>query len=110
MSTATRSTYVKRAYWRKEMKPPKDAATIAFSAPHAHLIESGRRRSGEIRPRKKRGKRALRIGSALRSRSQYRRVSSQPFLGPTIEETQTTMVEALAKVLGKRLEEALPGK
>lgn len=110
VSTATRSTYVKRTYWRKEQKPPKDAATVGFSAPHAHLIESGRRRAGDIRPRKKRGKKALRIGTDLRSRSRYRRASARPFLGPAIEETQTTMVEALAKVLSKRLEEALPGK
>ncbi len=118
ISTATRSTYVSRRYWRKEKKPPKGAATIAFSAPHGHLVEGGRRKSGRFGPRgdvsregvlRRTGKRALRIGNVLRARSRYRRISSRPFLGPALEETHERMAEAIADKLGKRWAWRLPG-
>jgi hypothetical protein len=54
VSTRSKSTYKRRKYWRREKKPPVAGATIGISAPHAHLMESGRRKRGVIRPRKKR--------------------------------------------------------
>jgi hypothetical protein len=118
VSTATRSTYVSRRYWRREKKPPKGGATIGFSAPHAHLIEGGRRKAGTFGPRgdrrhngvlRRSGKRALRIGNGmLRSRSRFRRMSSRPFLGPALEATKDTMVKELAGVLRTRLQDKLP--
>lgn len=108
VSTASRSTFVKRPFWRKEKRPPAGGATIGFSAPHAHLIESGRRRAGVIAPRIKRGRKALRIGSEIRARSHFRRVSSRPYLGPALEATKETMVRELAHVLNRKLEAGMP--
>lgn len=105
VSTATRSTYVRRPYWRKEKKPPQGAATVAFSAPHAHLIESGRRRVGPIRPRRAQ---ALRIEGRFRAASRYRRTSGRHFLGEAIDATKATMVEELAAVLREGLEREMP--
>ena len=105
ISTKSRSTYVRRGYWRKEKKPPANAVTIAFSAPHSHLIEGGRRSSGTIAPRKRQ---ALRVNGKFVSRSRYGRVAAKPFLGPALEATRTTMVEELAGVLRKRLEGGMP--
>lgn len=108
VATATKSSYVKRRYWRKEKKAPKGGAVIAFSAPHAHLMESGRRRAGVIAPRRKRGKKALRINGQFRARSRFRRMSSRPFLGPALEATKETMVRELARVLNRKLEAGMP--
>lgn len=105
VSTASRSTYRTRRYWRREKKPPAGAATVGFSAPHAHLLEGGRRKSGVIRPRRKR---ALHIDGQFRGASRYRRMSSRPFLGPAIDATKERMVEELAGVLRKQLERELP--
>lgn len=113
-----RSTYVKRRYWRKEQLAKNAAeAVIGFTAPHAHLIESGRRRRGDIRPRgevrhngalRRSGKRALVINGSVRSRSRYRRVSSQPFLGPALEASQKRVPQELARIYRARLEQELP--
>lgn len=110
VATNSKSTYRKRRYWRKEKTPPKGGAVVAFTAPHAHLLESGRRRTGVIAPRPKRGKKALRIGDdgQLRARSRYRRMAAQPFVAPAVEDTKTTMVEALADVLHSKLESEMP--
>ena len=113
-----RSTYVKRAYWRRERVARNAAeAVIGFTAPHAHLIESGRRRRGDIRPRgdvrarngtlRRSGKRALVINGSLRSRSRYKRVSSQPFLGPALEASQERVPQELARIYRARLEQEL---
>jgi hypothetical protein len=113
VSTASRSTYQRRKSWRKEKKPPVNGATVGFSAPHAHLIESGRRKSGRFGPKRvRRGepKKALKIGDRYVARSRFKRVSSQPFLGPALEETRTTMVEELASTYRGWLERLLPGK
>ena len=112
VSTATKSTYKKRAYWRKEKKPPVNGATVGFSAPHAHLIESGRRKSGKFGPTARRRKQrsgnlALTIGGRYYARSKYTRMRSRPFLGPALEETKTTMVEELALTLRTKLERLL---
>lgn len=104
VATRSQSTYKRRRYWRKEKTPPKNGAVIGFTAPHAHLMESGRRRRGEIKPRKGGGKRALLINGSLRSRSRYNRMSSRPFLGPALEATKETMVERVAEKLRQRLE------
>lgn len=108
LSLPDRTTYQAKKFSRKEAKPPKYAITVAFSAPHAHLIESGRRRRGFIYPKKKRGTKALRIGDRFVSRSRYKRMSSRPFLGPAIDATRETMVRELANVLRGRLEQHLP--
>ena len=50
VGTRSKSTYRKRPYWRREKTPPKGGAVVNFTAPHAHLIESGRRKRGVIRP------------------------------------------------------------
>ena len=105
VATASRSTYVRRGYWRKERKPPKDAATIAFTAPHAHLLEGGRHGQGIIRPRKRQ---ALRIGGEFRARPRYGRMRAKPFLGPALDAKRAAMASELAAVLGKRVNEAMP--
>lgn len=109
VSTASRSTYVKRAYWRKEKKPPKGGATVGFSAPHAHLIESGRRKAGKFGPKARRRdqRKALKIGDRFVARSRFKRMSSRPFVGPALEATKETMVRELADVLRSKLERFL---
>lgn len=119
VSTAKRSTYQRRPYWRKEKKPPQNAVTVAFSAPHAHLMESGRRKAGPLMPRgsvmyggrvyRNNGnyRKALRIDGQYRSHSRYRRMSAHPFLGPAIDDTRETMVQEIAKVLNKALESGM---
>lgn len=102
VSTRSKSTYKRRAYWRREKTPPKNGATIGFTAPHAHLIESGRRKRGVIRPGK--GKRALVINGSVRGGSRYNRMSSRPFLGPALEASKETLANELAQVLRIRLE------
>lgn len=113
VSTRSKSTYQRRAYWRKEKQPPKNGATIGFTAPHAHLMESGRRKRGNIRPRgdvtyqgvlRRRGKRALSINGSIRASSRYNRMSSRPFLGPALEASKDTLAKELASVLRSRLE------
>ena len=117
VSTRAKSTYKRRRYWRKEKLPPKNGATIGFTAPHAHLIESGRRKHGVIRPRgdtsyqgvlRRTGKKALLVNGRFLARSRFNRMSSRPFLGPAIEATRETMVRELANVLGRRLESEGP--
>ena len=110
VSTPSRSTYQRRKFYRKEKAPPIGGATVGFSAPHAHLIESGRRRAGKFGPKTGRrgsGKRALKINDRFVARSRYKRLSSRPFLGPALEETKETMVQELAKVLRSKLERFL---
>lgn len=104
-----KSTYVRRKYWRREKKVRTGEAVIAFTAPHAHLIESGRRKRGEILPRK-RGRKALRINGRLLARSKFKRMSSKPFLGPALEASQETIPEELAKVYRTWLERLLGGR
>jgi hypothetical protein len=100
-----RSTYKKRRYWRKE-KFPKDAeAVIGFTAPHAHLMESGRRQSGIIKPGKKR--KALLIEGQFRSRSRFKRMHSRPFLGPALEAGRESVPRAMAQVYGNWLDRYL---
>lgn len=97
-----RSTYRPRRYWRREKKARDGEAVIGFMAPHAHLMESGRRKRGEIRPGKRR--RALRIDGQFRSRSNFRRMSSRPFVGPALEATREDIPRELAKVYRSWLE------
>jgi hypothetical protein len=113
VATRTKSTYVRRRYWRKEKTPPKGGAVVGFTAPHAHLLESGRRKRGVIRPRgdvtyqgvlRRSGKRALSINGMARSSSKYNRMSSRPFLGPGLDAAATSMANELAQVLRTRLE------
>lgn len=111
ISTASRSTYKRRPYWRREKKPPKGGATIAFSAPHAHLVEGGRRSSGTFKPRKwKNGGsyKALKINGRFYARSSYKRVAARPFVHPAVEQTRDRMVEALARALNVHLEREMP--
>jgi hypothetical protein len=110
VATASKSTYRKRRYWRKEKTPPRHGAVIAFTAPHAHLMESGRRKVGPIVPRTKGGKHALRVSAdgQLRARSRYRRMAARPFVGPAIDATKDSMAEEIAKVLNQRLESEMP--
>lgn len=111
VSTKWRTTYVRRMYWRREKKPKaQDDVVVGFTAPHAHLIEGGRRRAGKIYPKKKRGAKALFIQGQFRATSRYRRMSSRPFLGPAVDATKDTMVEELAKRYRSVLERLLPGR
>ena len=103
-----KSTYVRRLYWRRERKVRSGEAVIAFTAPHAHLIESGRRRAGQIRPR--RGNRALLINGKFVSRSRFRRASSRPFLGPALEASREAVPREIAKVYGSWLDKLLGGR
>jgi hypothetical protein len=104
ISTATKSTYERHYGWRREIKPLKGGVIIGFSAPHAHLIEAGRRKGGDIKPRKK----TLKIGDSFVARSRFRRMAARPFLGPAVDETRETMVEDLAAVLREKLEQHMP--
>lgn len=109
VGTRSKSTYRRRRYWRKKIKPPANTAVVAFTAPHAHLLESGRKRTGRIQPRTRGGKRALQIGDGtLRTRSRYRRMAARPFVGPALDATKDTMLEAITKVLHDRLENEMP--
>lgn len=100
-----KSTYTKRRYWRREKFARDGEAVIGFSAPHAHLIESGRRRRGVIVPGKRR--KALRIGGDVVARSKYKRMSSKPFLGPALEASRNLVPVELAKVYASWLERLL---
>lgn len=102
-----KSTYVKRRYWRREKKAREAEAVIGFSAPHAHLIESGRRRAGKILPRRAK---ALRIDGRFVSQSRYKRVSSRPFLGPALEASRELVPREIAKVYGSWLDRLLGDK
>lgn len=104
VGTRSQSTYKRRRYWRKEKTPPKGGAVVGFTAPHAHLMESGRRKRGQIRPIKGGGKRALSINGSVRATSKFNRMSSRPFLGPALEATQADMVERVAEKLQIRLD------
>lgn len=104
-----KSTYVKRRYWRREKPVRTGEAVIAFTAPHAHLMESGRRKRGKIVPTKRGGKRALAINGRIRAASQYKRMSSRPFVGPAIEASQEAIPEALAKEYRSWLERLIGG-
>ncbi len=113
VGTRSKSTYVQRRYWRKEKAAPKGGAVVGFTAPHAHLMESGRRKRGVIRPRgdvyyqgvfRRSGKKALSINGTLRATSKFNRMSSRPFLGPALDATKNTMANELAQVLRTRLE------
>lgn len=110
VGTRSKSTYRRRRYWRKKIYPAANTAVVAFTAPHAHLLESGRRRTGRIQPRAKQGKKALRIGTdgMLRSQSRYRRMNARPFVGPALDATRDGMSEAIAKVLHDRIESEMP--
>lgn len=109
ISTGSRTTYVRRAYWRKEKKPPTNAVTVGFSAPHAHLIEGGRRKSGRFGPRRRgrNPKRALKIGDRFVARSRFKRLRSRHFIMPAVEQTRESMTQVLAKKLQSRLEQFL---
>lgn len=104
-----KSTFVKRRYWRNEKKVRTGEAVIAFTAPHAHLMESGRRRRGEIRARK-RGRKALHFNGRFLARSRFKRMSSRPFLGPALEASQGQVPEELARVYRTWLERLLGGR
>lgn len=101
-----KSTYQHRRYWRREKRAKETEAVIGFSAPHAHLIESGRRKRGEIKPRKRR---ALLIAGQYRSRSRYNRMSSRPFLGPALEASRDLVPREMARVYGNWLDRWLGG-
>ncbi len=109
VGTRSRSTYQRR-YGRKKIYPPANTAVVAFTAPHAHLLEAGRRKTGPIAPRAKGGKRALRVSAdgQLRARSRYRRMAARPFVGPAIDATKDTMANELAAILRNRLEAEMP--
>ena len=102
-----KSTYQKRRYWRNERFARDGEAVIGFTAPHAHLIESGRRQTGKIKPRRRK---ALRIGDRFVSSSRFRRVSSQPFLGPALEASREAVPRELARVYGSWLDRLLGGR
>lgn len=102
-----RSTYQKRRYWRREKFARDAEAVIGFSAPHAHLMESGRRQRGQIKPRRRK---ALLIAGQLRSRSRYNRMSSRPFLAPALEASRVLVPEEMARIYGSWLERLLGGK
>lgn len=99
-----KSTYQKRRYWRNERFARVGEAVIAFTAPHGHLIESGRRQRGKILPRRRK---ALRIDGRFVARSQFKRMSSRPFLGPGLEASRDRVPRELAKVYGSWLERLL---
>ena len=102
-----KSTYMKRRYWRREKFARDGEAVIGFSAPHAHLIESGRRKAGKITPKRTK---ALQIDGRFVSRSRFKRKSSQPFLGPALEASREMVPREIAKVYGSWLDRLLGGR
>jgi hypothetical protein len=105
-----KSTYVRRLYWRREKPVRQGEAVVAFTAPHAHLMESGRRKRGVIRPTKRSGKRALVINGRYRASSQYKRMSSRPFVGPAIDASQEQIPRELVRIYGSWLDKLLGGR
>ena len=83
---------------------------VVFRAPHAHLMESGRRKRGVIRPTKRSGKRALVINGRYRASSQYKRMSSRPFVGPAIDASQEQIPRELVRIYGSWLDKLLGGR
>ena len=94
----------RRPYWRRAKEARAGEAIVAFTAPHAHLMESGRRRRGVITPTRKR---ALSINGTIRASSRYNRMSSRPFVGPALDASKDTMARELASTLNRRLEQKL---
>jgi len=118
VTTRSRTSFVVRRFWRKNKIPPINAVTVGFSAPHAHLIEGGRRKSGKFGPRgsvsrdgvlRRSGKKALKIGNRFVARSRFKLLRSRPFLAPAVAETRQTMTEVLARKFRSRLEQVLRG-
>lgn len=107
VGTRSKSTYVKRRYWRKEKQAPAGGAVVAFTAPHAHLMESGRRKTGKIRPKRRK---ALRIGDKFVGASRFKRMSSRPFVGPALEASTEAVPRELCRVYGTWLEKLLGGR
>ena len=107
-----RTTFVRRMYWRKQVKPEsRDSVVVAFSAPHAHLIEGGRRgKRAKFSPRPRSGAKALFFGGKFRAWTRVKRVAARPFLGPAIDATKDTLVEEMAKRYRSELERLLPGR
>lgn len=105
-----RTTYTPRRYWRKKVRVNNETeAVIAYSAPHAHLIEGGRRAARKkIVPRAKSGAQALLIGGQYRAWARQRRIAAQPFLGPALEAAGDAVVEELATRFRSWLERLLP--
>lgn len=120
VATGSKSTYRRtRRYWRKEKPAPKGGAVVAFTAPHAHLLESGRRKTGKIFPRgdvfyegvlRRRGKKALRINGKFARHSRYKRMSSRPFVRPAVEASKESVPRELARVYETWLEKLLGGR
>lgn len=112
ISTATQSTFIKKRYWRNEKRPPADAVTIGFAAPHAHLVESGRKKARKFYPRKatqrRTAKKALRFGGRYLAWSRVKRLSGRHFLATALEATKDRIMWALASQFGDALQREMP--
>lgn len=108
IATATQSTFVKKRYWRNEKKPPADAVTIGFAAPHAHLVESGRKKARKFYPKKatqrRAGKKALMFGGRYLAWSRFKRLSGRHFLATALEATKNRVVQSMASQFGDALQ------
>jgi len=102
-----RSNYQNRPWYRKEIRVQRsDRAVVAFSAPHAHLIEAtGAQPSGVIRPT---SRKALLIpGIGFRASARHAGMRPRPFLGPALEGTRDRMATELARRLRQDLEQKM---
>ena len=116
VATRKRSTYVKRARnYRKEFPVDREKnVMVAFAAFYGNFLEDSGAKPHRI-PRlvsaKARGGRARKgvyiPGVGFRKSAQHPGFRRRPFLGPALEETQTTMVETLAAVLRGKAEERM---
>ena len=71
-----RSSYVRRTGYRHEIKPELGESVVAFSAPHAHFVETG-----------------------------TAKLSARPYLRPAYDGNQTAVLEEITGILRQAIEE-----
>ena len=117
VATRKKSTYVKRARnYRKEFKVDRDQTVmVAFAAYYGNFLEDTGAKPHPIPSVTQRRVKQFKEtethffipGVGFRARIQHPGFKRKPFVGPALEETQTTMVQELAKVLREKAEEKM---
>lgn len=103
VATTKRNNYVKRYGYKRMLTPDPGTVVIAFSAPHAHLIEFGTRSVGKIKP--KRAK-ALKLGDyILRAASTHKGIPANPFVRTALDTTRDEVVRVFNEAMGQELEQ-----
>lgn len=103
VATAKRNNYVKRRGYKRMLEAGPGSVIIAFSAPHAHLIEFGTRSAGKIKPKQAQ---ALRLGETiLRAGAKHKGIPANPFLRTAMDATQDEVVRVFNETLGLEIEQ-----